>query len=1182
MLLKDKTRFLELVRQLLLDIKSIKERKRVAIVAHNTAAWLAREAIIQWQYEPDMGHIPVGIVDHGLPRAPSEELWTLELWESFRKSLLVHFKKVSLPEQDEPRKDKLEQNDSGKEKSERDTFSEDNATPKVAMLDHSAIVRISREFEQFRERLAVVPNLEVLASVRKVSRSATEDSKKSNSSTGSNENTDIMFVSINEGEEQDIIEFLSRISAASPASVLTLLRSSSPPESPTMQQAEPRSQSLGRSISKYRSRLPYVSASTTRTTSPNASLDRTMSNSSAGTDDVNVHRRTYSPQPLTSAIQKPRVDRPQRNVTIQEPNQTVNPSNRKEVMGDPSTNRGKDLQINDDKELKQNKKLASSYFQKGDLAEAERIYHILIEWCYLVQRLDRGYDKMRLQMAQISYIRGNYKLSEVTFRELLGSQYSRGSENPKEVLLTSEITKWLALSEWRQGKYKNAEGTLDDCRKWLPEGSKNNPSLLSTLALVLASAGALKRAWKLSLKATRKQKSEIDADNSSSNSRDDDSSGQRSNCLVNHARVSCAVGRLDDADRANQEALEDMRTRLGPKHFVTLDAASLRAELLVANSESDQVGEEIRRTLRDVRDRLGEHHPSTLQAVETLVLFYRGEGRYSDAEETARYLVRRCEGNEDIGMSHPQTLRAKTILAEIFLASGKWEDAERYQREVVEIHPQEYLGDYPGTFFHRIALANILRERGKWDEARDLILRVLIEQLNKFGNEQDEEEDEQTLPPIEPPQHLKEEPLSEEEIDMTKLRRLLRSSKYVKNYLCRLPEAGLLDPLASGDPVRIYPSIVQTLHCLGLCEQFRDDANLVFTHGMFEMVHDIRTRRLGATHRLTVNVEYDIAVNHRLRGNFRESLDVIQKVVQQRQDSLGTDHPEYLVAKHQQAVTLFRLSRWREALEEQRATLKTQEYLLGKCHPSTILSRYTLSGILHSLNRLSEADKLLDEVIKDQRMIYNQGNDKEEDHPVVIRSRARHALILLDKGNYKGAEEEQRIVHSRRRTMLGNEHGLTRSAENDLAQILQAAGRFQDAESMYEALRDCLDKKSPLEFQVRSNLASCYYEMKKYEEAASIQKAIYDELKLGRASGAYDERTIASAFNFALTCKAQGKLTQACQLITEAVRKAEDILKSDHPQTIELHATMQAWYKEKDELGSRSATGLSMDLHELE
>lgn len=982
-----------------------------------------------------------------------------------------------------------------------------------------------------------------------------------------------MFVSMSPEEEEEIIGFLKKVSKSDPVQIPTLMKRAMSPrtsgsENVPERRLSTRSPSRGRHSASYDTRSMRSYAGGPFAPTYEQGLVPEQFSDGAETPRlpfIESSRRTESPQPLTSAIQKPGPPKPLRSVGFKESDEqrtgyTNQLGLQKYTVPIPVSISREDL--------KDSKDFASWCFQHGDLDEANRLYRVLIAWCEQNDQIDRGYYKMQLQIGQISFIHGDYRSSESRLKGLLDEQYRGPLVDPGEASLASEIARWLALSQWRQGKYTDAQSTLDGCRHKLPTTkSRNSPNLLSTLALVLASAGSFKRAWKLSIKAIDPKS--FEAYNPDAYRRKDMSSGHRSTCLLNHARISYVVGKLQDADEANLEALEDMKRRYGPQHFVTLDASSFQAWLLVARSKTSQATEAVHRTLREMMLRLGESHPSTLQTLETLVLVYKSEGRYSDAEETATYLLRK--NKEVLGHSHPQTLKCMTILAEVFLACGKSTEAERIQREVVELEEVKPKAEinYPGLFTYKTTLANILREIGEWDEARTLSLLVLVEQLNKFGNEDDSDEAYQTesgdAEPL--PKTLPETLPETEYIPLARLQNLLEKSKPILEEIHNLP-SHLQSPLANSQPVKIYPSIIQTMHCLALCEQVRDDADLAFARGILKMVRDIRVTRLGEDHRATVNVQYDLAVNYRLRGKFRKSLKTIEDVVKRRRDTLGADHPDYQCAKHQQAVALFRLGRWKEALEEQRRTLKAQEFLLGKKHPDAVLSRFTLAGIYHSLSRLKEADQLLDEVISAQKARYG------EDHPIVIRSRARHALICLDREDFHHAEEEQRIVVQRRKETLPKGHSLIRSARNDLAQIIQANRRPEEALIIYKDLVNSLPLRSGgsmLGFEVRSNLGSCYFDLGDYDKAKKYQQEMYEELK--RAGEPNDDvgRLIASTFNLALTLRestlAHGsgdELTKACKLLGEAVERAESVLGPDHPQTVELRATLSTWRREEE------------------
>jgi len=369
-----------------------------------------------------------------------------------------------------------------------------------------------------------------------------------------------------------------------------------------------------------------------------------------------------------------------------------------------------------------------------------------------------------------------------------------------------------------------------------------------------------------------------------------------------------------------------------------------------------------------------------------------------------------------------------------------------------------------------------------------------------------------------------------------------------------------LNPLADSQPVKIYPPIIRTLHCLALCEQVRDDADLVFACGILKMITKIRLSRLGADHRLTVNAQYDLAVNYRLRGKFQKSLTMIRNVASSRKKSLGSDHPDYLNAKYQEVVALFRLGIYKQAIEEQRKVLKAQSLLLGKTHPDTVTSRFTLGGICHSLGRLKEAEELLNDVIIDQAARYGG------DHAIVLRSRARRALVRLDAGDFQSAEEEQSIVVNERRKYLKG-HNLLRNSRNDQAQIIQATGHLDKALSIYLDLEASLPhhQRHTLGYEILSNLGSCYFELDNFRKAEEFQRDIYNALKKSSTQLDDAKRLIASTFNLALTVKqTPNRHQEACLLLSEAVKRADETLTAEHPQSKELRVTLEKWQREEE------------------
>lgn len=827
-------------------------------------------------------------------------------------------------------------------------------------------------------------------------------------------------------------------------------------------------------------------------------------------------------------------------------------------------------------------KLAEWYFDIGELAEAEKLYASLLDDDKGSPWTPSDHYQIRLCHAQIKCITGWYLDSEAQLEALLSDLTSKKDCESKLVIDTG---RWLALAQWRQGNYDVAERTVETCRKIEP-GYEDTPTLLSTLALILASAGRFGEAWSYSQKVIYPSQAgqfleeslKTDVDRREFYRKSLEISDYRA-CLFNHACILSELGRFKEADVANSVALENMEEMLGTEHFITLDAASLRAWLLVFDSSTENVGKEVQRNLRAMRECRGKTHPSTLQSLQTLVLMYKAQGRYSDAEETARYLVASSESSYSLRPDHPQTLKSKSILAEILLSTGKWDEAEDYQRKIIRAEPNQPL--------YEIGLATILRVRGKWDIARETAVGGLLELLIRLGKEEKGESGKQT------------DLFANEKISVRDLMRILNLSGYIKSQLEGPKLSSKLEECFDGlQAVRVYPSLAQALHCVALCEQVRDTADLAFVQALLEKLHDVFDERLGSHHRHTISVGYDLAVNRRLRGNLKEGLELIESVISERKSLLGTDHPDYLIAKHQRAVTLLRLGKLGDALSEQSTTLSAQEYLLGKDHADTILSRYTLAAIYCHLNRCEDAERLIVLVIEDQTHKLAAAGWPEgvvDSHPIILRSRARYALILMGLHKYDEAIREQNIICKWRARApdLGEQHDLTLSARNDLAQIKQAAGRLQDAQEEYQSLLVTFEsvrkskhlnpevRENFLEFEVRSNLASCYFELQDYEQAEEIQQDLLDKLQSMRhGKRKQRDREIAAMFNLALTRKITGQLDSedgkvgALELLKNAVKIARYTLGDDHPQVAELTATFKTWIKEARPRPSNSSRDL--------
>lgn len=62
----------------------------MVIIAHNSAAWVVQDVILQMPYSQSILDVPAGVVFFGLPHAPFRDEWQEASWENFSQALIHH------------------------------------------------------------------------------------------------------------------------------------------------------------------------------------------------------------------------------------------------------------------------------------------------------------------------------------------------------------------------------------------------------------------------------------------------------------------------------------------------------------------------------------------------------------------------------------------------------------------------------------------------------------------------------------------------------------------------------------------------------------------------------------------------------------------------------------------------------------------------------------------------------------------------------------------------------------------------------------------------------------------------------------------------------------------------------------------------------------------------------------
>ncbi|GAA2243063.1 hypothetical protein GCM10010145_06910 [Streptomyces ruber] len=173
---------------------------------------------------------------------------------------------------------------------------------------------------------------------------------------------------------------------------------------------------------------------------------------------------------------------------------------------------------------------------------------------------------------------------------------------------------------------------------------------------------------------------------------------------------------------------------------------------------------------------------------------------------------------------------------------------------------------------------------------------------------------------------------------------------------------------------------------------------------------------------------------------------------------------------------------------------------------------------------------------------------------------ARHISALCDweLGDEKRAADGLQWLVMARQQLLGEDHPVTLASLNNLAAVLAAQKRWQDAIRLHESIvttrRQSLGSQHPDTLLSEGNLASCYYGSGRHEEALHLEKAVYQLRK--QILGVQHPATLASMENLAAVNLELGRSQDALPLLEAAWAQRRTSMGDTHPDTLRCAAAL--------------------------
>jgi len=204
-------------------------------------------------------------------------------------------------------------------------------------------------------------------------------------------------------------------------------------------------------------------------------------------------------------------------------------------------------------------------------------------------------------------------------------------------------------------------------------------------------------------------------------------SGERSQdaatALTSLGAVLCAKGRLEEAEACQREALAISREVAGADSLDVAMSLNNLSGVFLAESRLDEAVPCLSEALEIRRARLGGRHPLVAESLDNLAVVLHRQGEVERAE--ALYREALALELDLLGEAHPEIAVTHKNLAVLYLQRGDLVQAEEQFRACLTTREACFPPDDWRVFLTQIDLADVLQQRGEWDEASLLLERAL-------------------------------------------------------------------------------------------------------------------------------------------------------------------------------------------------------------------------------------------------------------------------------------------------------------------------------------------------------------------------------------------------------------------------------------------------------------------------
>ncbi|PMD65959.1 FabD/lysophospholipase-like protein [Hyaloscypha bicolor E] len=182
-------------------------------------------------------------------------------------------------------------------------------------------------------------------------------------------------------------------------------------------------------------------------------------------------------------------------------------------------------------------------------------------------------------------------------------------------------------------------------------------------------------------------------------------------------------GKLDEAEKTYQQALQGKEKALGAEHTSTLRTINNLGSLYKNQGKLDEAEKMYQRALQGNEKALGAEHTSTLDTVNNLGILYQEQGRLDEAETIYQQAL---QGREKaLGIEHTSTLSVVNNLGNLYQEQGKLDEAEKMYQRALQGKKKALGTEHTSTLRTVNNLGSLYQEQGRLDEAEEMYQRTL-------------------------------------------------------------------------------------------------------------------------------------------------------------------------------------------------------------------------------------------------------------------------------------------------------------------------------------------------------------------------------------------------------------------------------------------------------------------------